>query len=188
MDDVPRLSHSQPISDSQVLDYWQWAHSDLLSNLERAIFGEYLVGLALDVTAGTTRKEWNKIDLTYQEKFIEVKTTGLLQRWEKAKNPSNRFDIAKKYPYEWGLPDADYSGGKIRAAHVYVFCVFDPQDDGGEITDVNQWHFFVFPRTLIESLWGNQDSVSLNVVKQICIQIGFDKIKKTVDRALEAFN
>ena len=185
--EVPRLSPVEPIAGVPVLDYWQWLHSDLLTNLERAVFSEYLVGRALGVTAGTTRKEWDKIDLTYKEKFIEIKTTGTKQRWEEAKKPSNRFDISKKFPYEWGLANVDYSSEKIRAAHVYVFCVFDPKD-GGEVTDVNQWYFFVFPRVLIELLWENQESVSLNVVKRTGIKIGFGEIKGAVDKALDAFD
>ena len=77
MNDVPRLSSATSIADGvTVLDYWQCAHSDLLSNLERAIFGEHLVGRALGVTEGATRKEWDKIDLRYNGRFIEVKTTG----------------------------------------------------------------------------------------------------------------
>jgi hypothetical protein len=189
MNDVPRLSPCTSIAEGvPVLDYWQWAHSDLLSNLERAIFGEYLVGRALGVTEGATRKEWDKIDLRYKGKFIEVKTTGTKQRWVKAKEPSNRFDISKKYPYEWGLPSVDYSNEKIRAAHVYVFCVFGPKEDDGEVTDVTQWRFFVFPRALVDLLWKNQKSVPLNVVKQTGIEIGFDKIEGAVGKALEAFD
>jgi len=192
MNDVPRLSPDASIAEGvPVLDYWQWAHSDLLSNLERAIFGEYLVGRALGVTEGATRKEWDKIDLRYNGRFIEVKTTGTKQRWEKAKEPSNRFDISKKYPYEWGLPSVDFSNERIRAAHVYVFCAFDPKNDG-QVTDVNQWGFFVFPRTLVDLLWKNQKSVSLNEVKRTSIEeikgSDFDKIKGAVDKALEEFD
>lgn len=57
------------------------------------------------------------------------------------------------------------------------------------MTDVNQWGFFVFPRTLVDLLWKNQKSVSLNEVKQTSTKrIKFKKIKGAVDKALEAFD
>jgi hypothetical protein len=37
------------VAGATVCDYWRWAYSDLLSNTNRAVFAEYLVGLALGV-------------------------------------------------------------------------------------------------------------------------------------------
>lgn len=62
--------------DAHVLDFWAWAYSDVLSNQNRAVFAEFLVGCALGVTRDGTRREWDYIDLNYGDKTIEVKATG----------------------------------------------------------------------------------------------------------------
>jgi hypothetical protein len=55
-----------------VCDYWRWAYSDLLSNTNRSVFAEYLVGLALGVV-DRPRVEWDSVDLRYGDHKIEVK-------------------------------------------------------------------------------------------------------------------
>ncbi len=47
-----------------ILDFWQWAYSDLLSNRNRALFAEFIVGTALGVL-GQPRVEWDSVDLHY---------------------------------------------------------------------------------------------------------------------------
>ena len=36
-------------------DFWSWAYSDILSNANRSVLAEYLVGYALDVLAAHRR-------------------------------------------------------------------------------------------------------------------------------------
>ncbi len=55
--------------------------SDLLSNRNRSIFAEFLVGAALGVL-DKPRVEWDAFDLIYQGKKIEVKSSAYLQSWQ----------------------------------------------------------------------------------------------------------
>ena len=52
----------QPLS-FDVLSFWQWSASDLLSNATRGVLAEYLVARLLGDTAGA-RAEWDPFDAT----------------------------------------------------------------------------------------------------------------------------
>lgn len=46
------------LPDHTVGDFWQWAYSDILSNRNRSIFAEFIVGVALGVV-NKPRREWD---------------------------------------------------------------------------------------------------------------------------------
>jgi hypothetical protein len=52
-------------------DFWQWAYSDVLSNRNRSIFAEFIVGVALGVVDRPSL-EWDSTDLCYRGFSIEV--------------------------------------------------------------------------------------------------------------------
>ena len=77
----------------KLLDFWQWAHSDLVANTERGAIAEYLVACALGVQ-NNTRISWDKYDLLSPEGIsIEVKASGYLQTWEQKQLSSITFGI-----------------------------------------------------------------------------------------------
>lgn len=85
---LTRKTGLEPIYDdkgkqiSSVLEFWQWAYSDIIGNIERGHFAEYLVARALDA-AKDTRVEWDKYDvLTNDDISIEVKSSGYVQTWQ----------------------------------------------------------------------------------------------------------
>ena len=88
------LSDSRQIS--SVLDYWRWAHSDILDNTERGILAEYIVAYSLELT-DKIRTEWDKYDLTYRDESrefgIEVKCSSYLQSWEQKSYSTVSFGI-----------------------------------------------------------------------------------------------
>lgn len=64
---------------SSLLDFWRWAHSDLMGNAERGILAEYLVACALNIPRNV-RGLWDRYDLITPEGItIEVKSSGYLQ-------------------------------------------------------------------------------------------------------------
>ena len=68
-------------------DFWAWAFSNILTNITRGLFAEFLVGTALGAVEGK-RTEWDSYDLSYGDAHIEVKSSAYLQSWEQDK-PSN---------------------------------------------------------------------------------------------------
>ena len=78
-----------------VSEFWSWAYSDILSNRNRGIFAEYIVGCALDQIE-KPRVEWDAFDFEYKGKKIEVKSCAYLQGWYQDKLSQIKWDIAKK--------------------------------------------------------------------------------------------
>ncbi|MEB3356541.1 MAG: hypothetical protein VKK04_07425 [Synechococcales bacterium] len=81
-----------PQANVTVQDFWAWAYSDILSNRNRSIFAEFLVAVALNVTH-QPRVEWDAVDLRYDNKKIEVKSSAYFQSWQQEKLSLIRFDI-----------------------------------------------------------------------------------------------
>lgn len=74
-------------------DFWSWAYSDLLSNVNRCTFAEFLVAAALGLL-DTPRVEWDAVDLRYQGRGIEVRAAAYLQSWHQSHPSAIRFRIA----------------------------------------------------------------------------------------------
>jgi hypothetical protein len=179
--EVPRLHESTDCAGQSIVDFWQWAFSDILMNTNRAVFAEYLVGRALGLTKGTTRKTWHKVDFEYNGHTIEVKSTGFSQVWGDA--ASNIFDIGVKTPYTYGKRNLD-NDAPARNAEVYVFAVFE----GKTVTNADEWYFYVFPRSELNERWPSpQKTVSLNVVKKTGAETykWGRELKDGIDKALE---
>ncbi|MBW2644002.1 MAG: hypothetical protein JRC89_11710 [Deltaproteobacteria bacterium] len=65
----------------QLIDFWRWSASDLLSNATRGIFAELIIASAIGL-AHNVCSEWESYDLKTQKgKRIEVKSASYLQSW-----------------------------------------------------------------------------------------------------------
>jgi hypothetical protein len=65
-----------------LLDFWQWAYSDLLSNTNRGRLAEFIVARALSLGLTDVRIEWDAVDLvTPTGVKVEVKSAAYLQSW-----------------------------------------------------------------------------------------------------------
>ena len=106
-----------------LLEYWAWAHSDIVSNSERGILAEYLVRCAVHAPS-PCRIEWDAVDVISPEGIrIEVKSSAYLQTWKQEKLSRIQFDIAPKNV--WDSVENSYASQRIRSADVYVFCLFN---------------------------------------------------------------
>ena len=81
-----------------LLDFWSWAHSDMISNAERGRFAEYIVSCALQ-SSSQYRIEWDSVDVVASNGIkVEVKSSAYLQAWSQEKFSSIQFDIAPRNP------------------------------------------------------------------------------------------
>lgn len=147
-------------------DFLRWAYSDLLSNRERGVLAEYIVGKCLNAVSGN-RIEWDAYDLkTDYGAKIEVKSSAYLQSWQQTKLSTIRFNIAEKIG--WSAETNIVSTSPMRCADIYVFCVLTETDPAlVDPLSAHQWQFFVASTTLINSQLGNQKSLSLSRLKEI---------------------
>jgi hypothetical protein len=127
-------NHKIPgLGNTSIGDYWAWAYSDILSNRNRSIFAEFLVGKALGIVT-KPRVEWDCVDFIYCGKKIEVKSSAYLQSWNQEYPNQNKFstikyDIEKrKYVDIASVYVPDNDGKPVRFADCYVFCLYSEKD------------------------------------------------------------
>src|SRR5579864_2751938 len=73
--------------DLNLLGFWQWSVSDLVSNATRGRLAEYIVARALGLPDHGVRDEWAAYDLITAEGIrIEVKSASYLQSWYQKKH------------------------------------------------------------------------------------------------------
>lgn len=66
-----------------LMDFWRWAHSDILSNSERGRLAEFIVAMALGIDKDF-RKEWDAYDLLLKDNTrVEIKSSAYLQSWNR---------------------------------------------------------------------------------------------------------
>ena len=149
-------------------DFWQWAYSDILSNANRALFAEFIVGAALGVTqeeGAPPRIEWDETDIKYRGRKIEVKTSAYLQSWIQ-KGPSRiMFDIAPKRG--WNSETNTSQASPVRVSDCYVFCMYTERNrEQANMLNLTKWDFFIALTRTIDEKVGGQKSIGLSSLKK----------------------
>lgn len=164
-------------------DFWQWAYSDFLSNAQRGVLAEYIVGKALNCLK-ENRVEWDAHDLVTQDGIkIEVKSAAYVQSWQQERLSDLRFDIARKQ--SWFAETNTFSDTLERPADVYVFCVLaEKERQKIDPLDLHQWLFIVLPAETINNKLGEQKSVGLVTLERIgAHQVGFAELAVEIKKA-----
>lgn len=181
-----KLSHDKLVAGTNltIADFWQWAYSDILSNRNRAIFAEFLVGAALGVL-DNIRVEWDSVDLRYRGKRIEVKSAAYVQSWAQSKPSKVIFDISQKL--SWDAETNAYATERSRTADCYVFCLFSERDINKAretIMNVESWQFYVLSTEYINRTFAQKKAIALSRIQTGCEAISFHELKHCVDLAL----
>lgn len=163
-------------------DFWSWAYSDILSNRNRSVFAEFIVGAALKVL-NAPRIEWDAYDLIYKEKKIEVKSAAFIQSWQQEKPSQIRFDISKKQ--SWYAENNTYSKEPTRSSDYFIFCLYPEKDiQKLNILNLDEWEFYILTKEFIEMRFKSQKSISLTRLKKYCSPMKYSQIKDTLDNLL----
>ena len=186
--EIAKLSGSEPVSQANVTvqHFWAWAYSDILSNRNRSVFAEFLVAVALDLIH-QPRVEWDSIDLRYNNRKIEVKSSAYIQSWQQSKPSLVKFDIGKKRG--WDSQENLTAEEEIRSADCYIFCVYEEQDvQNADVLNLDQWSFVVVATEKLNEVFGNQKSVSLSRLQQFGQAVRYDQLKRAIDLVLGITN
>jgi hypothetical protein len=165
--------------------FWRWAHSDFLSNAQRGVLAEYIVGMALNCLKDK-RLEWDAHDLVTNDGIkIEVKSAAYVQSWDQKKLSDIRFDIGRKQ--SWFAETNTFNNKRDRIADVYVFCVLAEKDRKKiDPLDISQWFFIVLPSETINNKFGNQKTVGLSTLERIRVrQVSFQELKTEIKRSID---
>ena len=147
---------------ARLIDFWQWAYSDLIGNTERGILAEYLVACALGIEK-KVRISWGKYDLSFKGLHIEVKTSGYLQTWDQEKLSKISFGIAKTRG--WNEKTNEMEKEKKRQADIYIFCVHKhKKQESRNPLDVSQWSFYILTKKILDEKAGDAKTISLQTL------------------------
>ncbi|SFK03722.1 hypothetical protein SAMN04487936_106250 [Halobacillus dabanensis] len=169
-------------TETTIVEFWRWAYSDLLSNTNRGILAEFLVGHALGLTT-EPRMVWDKADFVYNGNSIEVKSSAYIQSWEQKQPSKIVFSISKAKA--WDYSTGEMSSEAQRNSNCYVFCVFTDKDKSNhDILDVNRWDFYVLTTSFLNQNFLEQKSISLSTIQKFCSPVTYSNLKKEVDSLL----
>jgi len=148
------------VENLKILDFWQWAYSDVIDNAQRGIFAEWIVSKALN-SQSKVRSEWDKYDILTPEGIkVEVKTSGYLQSW--GQNSLSKISFGIQPTRGWDHKSNTYEKEIKRQADVYVFCVHKHlKQETLNPLDISQWDFYVLDTETINCEMGNKKSITL---------------------------
>jgi hypothetical protein len=150
-----------------LLDFWQWSVSDLISNLTRARLAEYIVAKACDIPTSGIRDEWQAFDLITADGIkIEVKAGGYIQSWTQKKPSVLRFDCRETLA--WSAELGTFDATAKRQADIYVFAIHKHLAPATiNPLNLDQWEFYIVHTEELNRLLNKSRSISLRAIKSL---------------------
>jgi len=167
-----------------LLDFWKWSASDLVSNATRGILAEFIVATALGIDLTKPRDEWGSYDLMTPEGVrIEVKCSAFLQSWAQTSQSSVIFSI--KPARKWNESTHKYSEIIVRDSDVYVFCLLQHINKATvNPLEIEQWRFYVVSTKELFRLKGDQKTLTLKALEEITPSVPYHDIREAITIAM----
>lgn len=166
--------------DFDLLDFWRWSVSDLVSNTWRGVVAEYIVARAFGVAEGL-RNDWRAYDLeTHDGVKIEVKSSAYVQTWKQSSHSRIEFGIGKRSA--WDAETNKLDDEARRHADVYVFALLHHKDRQSiNPMDLAQWEFYVVPTRILNERHPEQEKIGLTSVERLAGKaVTFDTLEMAV--------
>jgi len=187
---VKRLSESERFRNGSVdlgidiISFWRWSASDLVSNATRGVLAEYIVAMALGIDVNGVRDEWAAYDLCTDSGIkIEVKSAGYLQSWNQSALSKVTFSVRKTRA--WNADTNALEKKARRQADVYVFALLSHKDKATvNPMDLSQWEFFVLPTSALNALKPSKHSIAESFLRKNCGRpLTYAELKAEVEKA-----
>lgn len=175
-----------------ILDFWKWAYSNLLQNMQRGTLAEFIVKSAMDqhnlpenYTMKTGMEPYDldgpQIPAFGRAARIEVKCAAFVQLWDTKHPERASFSIAPaKLPDITG--DFKPEAPRQRNSDLYVFSLYTASDRRRNILDLSWWEFYVCQTNLLDKLCGDQKTISLKRVREICSPCSFNQLYEEIEQ------
>lgn len=166
-----------------LLDFWKWSVSDILSNATRGRFAEFIVGTAVGINPLQLRDEWDAYDLLTETGIkIEVKSAAYLQSWHQRQLSKITFSI--RTAKAWDGENGTTRGEAKRHADVYVLCHLKHIDsDTIDPLKMEQWDFYVLPTFKLDGYERSQSSITLNSLRRLTEPRKYAELKSEIEKA-----
>ena len=163
-----------------LLDFWRWSVSDILSNATRGRFSEFIVGSAVGLNLENLRDEWDAYDLITEDGIkIEVKSAAYIQSWNQRNFSNISFSIkpARFWDSESNMLELDPK----RHADIYVFCHLKHKDQNTiDPLKLEQWDFYILPTYCIDNYERSQSSITINSLKELTTPKKYSELKNSI--------
>ena len=179
-----RFSNRGADLDIDLLGFWQWSMSDLMSNTARGVVAEYIVAKASGVDVSGVREGWTAYDLQTKSGIkIEVKSSAYLQSWHQTALSKVSFSVRKARA--WDADTNVLKGEAVRQADVYVFALLAHKDKATvNPMDVSQWEFFVVPTSALNARTRSQHSITEKSLRKLSGgPLDYSHLRAAVERA-----
>jgi len=165
-----------------LLDFWRWSVSDILSNATRGRFAEFVVGTAVGLNPKNLRDEWDAYDLKTDDGIkIEVKSAAYIQSWSQKRFSAISFSIKPARYFDAGT---NIISEPTRHADLYVFCHLKHKDQNTiEPLKMEQWDFYVLPTCRLDNYERSQSSITINSLKKMTDPKKYRELKKEIMKA-----
>ncbi|MDP2984434.1 MAG: hypothetical protein Q8O92_14040 [Candidatus Latescibacter sp.] len=176
-------SDDQPLG-LNILDFWSWSSSDLVSNATRGVFAEFLVARSLNIPLDGVRDEWGAYDLKTPEGItVEVKSAAFVQSWTQSRLSQIIFRIPRTRA--WNAETNILENESRRQAQVYVFALLAHEEKSSiDPLNINQWRFFVLSSKQLDNRTRSQHSITLRSLESLAGSgISYSEIREAVLRA-----
>lgn len=173
-----------------MIDYWRWAHSDLINNIDRHALAEFIVASSIGLLRIGTEAFRNLLrpyDLLSTEGFrITVKSSAYV-RSRDSKHPDHiSFGIAPA-----GIP---MENGKYkmhapiqRSSDVYIFCIYTSMSKDETPLNLDLWEFYVLATAVLNEKKPTHKTITLPSLMQLNpIQCSYHEIGGAIQTAMSA--
>jgi len=164
--------------DFQLIDFWKWSVSDLVSNATRGRLAEFIVAKTIGINTDNIRDEWQAYDLITSDNIkIEVKSASYIQSWHQKELSKISFSIKKSR--SWDADTNIQSKESKRQADAYVFALLKHTDkDTVNPLNLDQWVFYVLTTDEINNYPRSEHSITLKSLEKLTNGIDYHSIKK----------
>lgn len=174
-----------------VLDFWQYAFSNLNSNILRGALAEFIIENALkDSREIVLRNPWGDWDIEFAGHKIEVKCCAYIQDWDQKDYSRIIFAGLKAKEIYWSEAVKPYKELKESAykADLYIFALLHHKDHASlDLLDMDQWSFYILSKEELIRITNNGDSISLaNLRKHDISALHFTDLRNEVERILHS--
>jgi hypothetical protein len=178
----PITYRGEPIG-PKLADFWGWSRSDLVENIARGVFAEFLVATALGVSVDGARDGCAAFDLVAPDGTkVEVKSSAYLQSWHQ--DAMSKISFSTKSSHAYDADTNTVADEKKRQADVYVFCLLAHTDKATvDPLCLDQWRFYVLPTLELDGRTRSQYSITLKSLEEMTHAIQYEGLKEAVLRA-----
>lgn len=181
--DEPLHENGAPLQ-PRLEDFWRWSASDLVSNVVRGIFAEFLVAHALGIDVSGVRDSWAAFDLMTPDGIrVEVKSAAYVQSWWQRRLSPITFSVRRTRA--WSADTGVMAAVAARQADLYVFALLAHVDKATiDPLNVEQWRFFVVPTAVLDARTRSQHSITLRSLRAIAAELRLAEVAGAVTEAV----